>query len=478
MHRKKKTTLSGESLTRVHKIGLTLIRMTIGLWLFLLGLSHLTGGGQDIQAMLLDMEIMSFLRTAAAWPWLCALLTVFFSWGFLFAGLLLMLGLFSRIAALTALLFSLLFYLLENPYFSLLSPEYAIQLFSIDLLQLLFLFTIILFPTGAYWGVDALLDALQRSGARKTGKKRSSRPTAEDKATRRQILKHAMIIPFWGIGGFLLSRLNLFPEKQKKNEPGSLIVTAAYLQKKIQPASLGSLKISSLCLLTDLFLGEANDRATEHLNPLIRSSYDSDRIFATLKLAQLTGMRTIIGFPSTLGPLQQFRRTEGRTLQYIALCPWDEALARAEQLIGQGAAACVMPADYLLAHGRYQLIRAFVDQVKQYGVPAGIAAHSTQAVKWCLNHRIQPDFWLKTCNTGNAELTRDNPVWCPDPEETLRYMRTLEQPWIASHVLAAGRLPIQGGFEFARRGNPGAMAVSAFDVQIPEYVQAYTNLKP
>ena len=450
--------------------------MTIGLWLFLLGLSHLTAAAPDVQAMLLDMEIMSFLRAAAGWPWFCAILGALFSWGFLFAGLLLMLGLFSRITAAAALVLMLLFYVTGNPFFSLLSPQYVIRLFSAEFMQILLLILVLLFPAGEYWGLDMLVDALQRAGARKTAGKRKSRPTSEDKAIRRQILKHSLIIPFGGITFFFLSRIHLRSEKEKPPGPRSLIVPVSQPGKRLQSVSLGSLKISSLCLLTDMFLSEANDRGTEHLNSLINSCYHSDRIFATLKLAQLAGMYTVIGSPSALSPLQQFWRTEGRSLQYIALCPWDEALDRADDLIRHGAAACVMPVDYMLAHGRYQLIQAFVDRVKAANAPAGLAAHAAEAVKWCLNHRIQPDFWLKTCNTGNAELVRDNPVWCPDPEETLRYMKTLKQPWIALHVLAAGRLPIQGGFEFARRGNPKAMAVSAFDFQIAEYVQTYSEL--
>jgi len=50
-------------------------------------------------------------------------------------------------------------------------------------------------------------------------------------------------------------------------------------------------------------------------------------------------------------------------------------------------------------------------------------------------------------------------MYCRDPQETIEYMATLKQPWIAFKVLAAGAVEPQAGFKFALEGGADFLCV-------------------
>jgi hypothetical protein len=59
-------------------------------------------------------------------------------------------------------------------------------------------------------------------------------------------------------------------------------------------------------------------------------------------------------------------------------------------------------------------------------------------------------------------------MWCRNPQETIEYMATLKQPWIAFKVLAAGAIPVQDGLKFAFEGGADFCCVGMFDFQVRE----------
>ncbi len=90
-----------------------------------------------------------------------------------------------------------------------------------------------------------------------------------------------------------------------------------------------------------------------------------------------------------------------------------------------------------------ELIKAGIEEIRANGKPAGIGAHRIEAIKACVDYGIKPDFWVKTCHSYNYWSAQTNQEWNDnkfdfDPEETIRYMGTLKEPWIAFKVLAAG----------------------------------------
>ena len=59
-------------------------------------------------------------------------------------------------------------------------------------------------------------------------------------------------------------------------------------------------------------------------------------------------------------------------------------------------------------------------------------------------------------------------MWRINPEETIEFMKTVEKPWIAFKVLAAGAIPPRDGFAHAFDNGADFIAVGMFDFQVKE----------
>jgi len=103
---------------------------------------------------------------------------------------------------------------------------------------------------------------------------------------------------------------------------------------------------------------------------------------------------------------------------------------------------------------RIELIRKGLEEIRSHGKPAGIGAHRIEAIKVCVEHGLKPDFWVKTCHSHDYWSAKSNAEWNDnyfdfDPKETISYMATLKEPWIAFKVLAAGAITPEEGLKYA-----------------------------
>jgi hypothetical protein len=57
-----------------------------------------------------------------------------------------------------------------------------------------------------------------------------------------------------------------------------------------------------------------------------------------------------------------------------------------------------------------------------------------------------------------------------DPQETIRYMETLKEPWIAFKVLAAGAIDPATGLKYAFTNGADFVCLGMYDFQIVEDV--------
>jgi hypothetical protein len=57
-----------------------------------------------------------------------------------------------------------------------------------------------------------------------------------------------------------------------------------------------------------------------------------------------------------------------------------------------------------------------------------------------------------------------------DPEETIRFMGTLKEPWIAFKVLAAGAITPEKGLKYAFSNGADFVCLGMYDFQIVEDV--------
>ena len=61
--------------------------------------------------------------------------------------------------------------------------------------------------------------------------------------------------------------------------------------------------------------------------------------------------------------------------------------------------------------------------------------------------------------------------WCKDPQGTIDLMKTVEKPWIAFKVMAAGAIPPKDAFRYAFNNGADHILVGMFDFEIAEDVE-------
>jgi hypothetical protein len=82
---------------------------------------------------------------------------------------------------------------------------------------------------------------------------------------------------------------------------------------------------------------------------------------------------------------------------------------------------------------------------------------------------------MKTIHSGNYWSRRPNDsehdnVYCREPEDTVKFMHDLPQPWIGFKVLAAGAIRPRDGFRFAFEGGADFICVGMYDFQVVDSV--------
>jgi hypothetical protein len=128
--------------------------------------------------------------------------------------------------------------------------------------------------------------------------------------------------------------------------------------------------------------------------------------------------------------------------------------------------------DAFVREGRVDLIGKAVEYIKEQGVIAGIGAHTLEVPIACEAAGLDPDFYMKTLHSHDywsATIPeRRDSVWAETPEKTSSFMKTVEKPWIAFKVLAAGAIHPSEGFRYAFENGADFICVGMFDFQIVE----------
>jgi hypothetical protein len=124
---------------------------------------------------------------------------------------------------------------------------------------------------------------------------------------------------------------------------------------------------------------------------------------------------------------------------------------------------------------RMELIRKGLEEIRSHGKPAGIGAHRIEAIKVCVEYGLKPDFWVKTCHSHNYWSAQPDSPWKDnmfdyDPPETIKFMGTLMEPWIAFKVLAAGAILPEEGLKYAFNNGADFVCLGMYDFQMVEDV--------
>jgi uncharacterized membrane protein YphA (DoxX/SURF4 family) len=415
------------------------------------------------------------------------------AWGLVLVGLALLLGAFSRFAAVSGIVLLSLYYLASPPLPSLPAngSEGSYLIVNKNLVEILALCVVAAFPARGFFGLERRVAALlARAKSAAPPEAPGLPPPAR---SRRELIAAAAALPV--LGGFVwaLLRKRSFDSYEARllraagadvdAVSSATLKTFRYASLKelkgpVPHSRIGKLEVSRVIMGGNLIGGWAHARDLLYADTLVKAYHTDRKVFDTLRLAEECGINTFLTNPQLARVINAYWRREGGKIQFISDCGYkNDLLAGAKLSIDVGAAACYAHggvSDALVKEGKVEAIGRAVDFIRQNGLPAGVGAHRLETVQACVSAGISPDFWVKTlhhCDYWSArkDVEKDN-IWCLDPEATVAYMGALPQPWIAYKVLAAGAIHPSEGFKYAFRNGADFICVGMYDFQIVEDV--------
>jgi hypothetical protein len=245
---------------------------------------------------------------------------------------------------------------------------------------------------------------------------------------------------------------------------------------KLPVGKIKNLNISRVFCGGNLIGGWAHSRDLMYVSSLVKAYHTDQKVFDTLELAEENGINTILTNPVSDRVINRYWNERGGKIQWISDCASGPDIKTGiKRSVDGGAHAVYIQGglcDNAVKKGQVQLLGEALEYIKEQGIPGGLGAHLLDTVKACVNGGLKPDFWVKTLHrtsywSANIQPENDN-IWCRNPEETIEYMKTLETPWVAFKVLAAGAYHPRDSFKYVFESGADFACVGMFDFQIIE----------
>jgi len=250
------------------------------------------------------------------------------------------------------------------------------------------------------------------------------------------------------------------------------------------------LPVSRLLLGGNLLTHFTHSRDLQYVYRLAEHYNTEEKILETLALAEAHGVNTLVihTVPRTMQILKRHRHERGGQINWI-ICPTapvegDLAAYRDQvrELVDDGVDAVYLwgvRADALTATGEMELLARAVELPRSLGVPSGVGAHDLRVIQACEKAGVDADFYIKTFHHHRypsaprpeqvvAPISEVPGYWCKDPDEVVATMATVQKPWIAFKVMAAGAIPPADAFAYAFGGGADHVLAGMFDFEIAE----------
>ncbi|MCX5644904.1 MAG: twin-arginine translocation signal domain-containing protein [Phycisphaerae bacterium] len=241
---------------------------------------------------------------------------------------------------------------------------------------------------------------------------------------------------------------------------------------------IGTLNVTRLIVGGNLTSGFAHSRDLIYVSGLLRQYFTDEKVFATWELCEQCGINTAILRldEHVIGLVTKYWNERGGKLQWIAqvqITPDD--MSDLKRAVDHGAVGAFIHggvSDSFVAEGKVDLLAKAVQFIKDQHIVAGVAGHKVEVPVACEKAGVNPDFYMKTLHkhtywSADRQPENDN-VWSRTPEQTAEFMKTVNKPWIAYKVMAAGAIHPQEGFRYAYENGADFVCAGMFDFQVRE----------
>lgn len=486
----------------------TLLRVAIG-WHFLYeGLVKLFTPGWS-SAEYLEMSNWIFapmFHAIANSPGVLAVVDILNIWGLILIGLGLILGMFTRASIIAGVALLCLYYVANPPFvrndFGM-PTEGHYLIVNKTLIELLALTVLLFVPTGKVFGLDRLIDKLFATKNKTIPAVQTEEAAAPSEPKtflpRRELLKGAATLPLLATFGYALFKKKKWESYEEKNLADAMTGASVKtfkasdlkdLNGAMPTAKIKGLEFSRLILGGNLLSGYSHSRDLIYVSSLVKAYHHRDKIFSSLLLAEKCGVNTLLTNPIMAPIIDEYWTRGIGKMQFISDCaglnysaegasakPWQEYVDIIKRAIDYGACSGYIQgetADYYIEAGQPDKIAEAMQIVKDANLPIGIGAHKIETIKACVEAGLEPDYWMKTLHNHDYWSARhsewhDN-MYCFNPDETISYMKTLPQPWIAFKVMAAGAIHPKKAFKYAFENGADFICAGMYDFQMVEDV--------
>ena len=266
-------------------------------------------------------------------------------------------------------------------------------------------------------------------------------------------------------------------EKQVKEPP----------VRGLQSGKIGNVSLTRLMCGGNLISGFAHARDLIYASSLIKAYHSDEKVLDTIQLCEENGINTAVlrCDEHIVGLLKRYRKERGGKIQWLAQTypKVGDLTSNVQLAIDNGAVGTFVQGgigDKFVAGGRIDDLARVNSLVKQNGLISGFAGHALEVPVEIEKAGIDNDFYMKTLHhhgywSAIPEEEHDN-VWSRTPEETARFMKTVEKPWLAYKVLGAGSIHPREGFRYAFENGADFIVAGMFDFQVREDVIVAKNI--
>jgi hypothetical protein len=213
---------------------------------------------------------------------------------------------------------------------------------------------------------------------------------------------------------------------------------------------LGTLEVSRLILGSNPFWGYSHKSA--QLDEEMRRHYTDERIIQILDEAADCGLTALASPPDArwVGLWARYLENGGRLKTWISQCHGnpEQMTEEIDRSVKAGAGAIFIQGlrvEEQFAKGNFDVLRSWIERIKEAGLPAGAAAHWPEIHPELERRRFPTDFYYQCF----YNVSMGNDYSAAERDKAVATIERLEKPVIAYKILGAGRLSASEGFEFA-----------------------------
>lgn len=212
---------------------------------------------------------------------------------------------------------------------------------------------------------------------------------------------------------------------------------AAEKPREMPKIKLGSLEVSRLILGSNPFFGFAHGNPQASADEM-RAYYTNERIMAVLDQAAAHGITAVWTpcYEEWIRLWNEYQEKGGKLKTWIAQpdrSPMEKEITAAAK---NGAkAVCIQGCqiDEQFGRGKLDVIRGWLEHIKSFGLPAGMATHRADTHLVAEQKGLPADFYHQTAYRPDNFVPQGL-------EESLATIEKLRKPVVAYKVLGAGRI--------------------------------------